>query len=296
MQTLHFNGPGAPRLEQFITKEIPGLAPGMLHKYLRQNKIKLNGKKQPLSTRLAPGDEVRLFLPAAPAGALQVLYEDDGLLAVYKPAGLATNREDGDAPGTLTALATAYAAGRYQPQLCHRLDTGTSGVVLFAKTQAMHNFIVGLMQNQQLTKLYTCVTFGRPQPAAATLQGWHTKNAQKGIVHIGPAPKKGAKPVQTRYTTLAHNGPLALLQVQLITGRTHQIRAHMASVGTPILGDSKYGNQTANRRYKCRYQCLCATEIHFPAQVPPGYEAYAGLRITCEKPWYHQKMLDGAME
>lgn len=297
MQTLKFNGSSTPRLDIYIREQVPHLSPGHLHKYWRQNKIKLNGKRQPLATRLAPGDEVRLYLPpnAGAAPALQVLYEDDALLAVNKPAGLlCLNESAPDAPNTLLAQARQYTGGGFLA-LCHRLDTGTSGVVLLAKTEDMLHWVTGLMREKQLSKTYLAVTVGHPQPAAATLGGWHTKDTASGIVRITKSKTPGAKPAQTQYQTLAASGRLALLRIQLITGRTHQIRAHMASIGTPLLGDSKYGNQQTNRALRCRYQCLCAQQVRFPAQVPPSFSTYEGLCIECEPPWFYNQMLDGTL-
>ncbi|MFV0413638.1 MAG: RluA family pseudouridine synthase [Oscillospiraceae bacterium] len=299
MRRLPFAGPGTPRLDAFILQQEPGLSPGILHKYLRENKIKLNGKKAPLGTRLNSGDEVCLYLPpkAAAAASLEILYEDEQLLAVNKPAGLLTLDENRpENPNTLLARLTQYAAGAFAVRLCHRLDTGTSGVVLAAKTAAAEQMVRGLIQQHRLEKKYVCVTFGHPAPPAATLAGWLSKNEQKGLVFINRQKSPGAKPVETRYKTLARSGRLALLEIQLVTGRTHQIRAHLASIGTPILGDSKYGNLAANRQLKCRYQCLCASEVSFPAELPAGFEACRGLCIACPKPWFFAQVAEGVLQ
>lgn len=308
MKTLRYTG-GAkspPRLDRFIQSALPGLPGGLLHKYLRQNKIKLNGKKQPLSTRLAPGDEVRLYLPQsagenAPAlPALKVLYEDAGLLAAYKPAGLISLREgpeSGAEGDSLLARARAHAAGAYQPLACHRLDTGTSGVLLFAKSPEMLDFFTGLIREHRLQKLYYGLSFGHPAPPAGQMEGWLQKDAQKGLVRVCATARPGAKQAVTAYRTLATSGPLALLELEPRTGRTHQLRAQLAAGGTPLLGDSKYGDLAANRRYRCKYQCLCAAQLRFP-KLPGLPEddpraAYSGLRISCEKPWFYQQAIDG---
>lgn len=299
MHTLHYDGRDAQRLDAYILQQLPYITTGHLHKYWRQNKIKLNGKKQPLAIRLAQGDEIRLYLPpgAGEAPALQVLYEDDNLLAVYKPPGLpCQNEDDMHASHTLLAQAKAYLGPNGQAAaLCHRLDVGTGGVLLVAKTPAMLAWVKELMQDKLLAKTYLGVTVGHPQPPAATLDGWHTKDAAKGFVHITPQKTPGAKAVQTRYETLAVGGHLALLRIHLITGRTHQIRAHLASIGTPLLGDSKYGDIAANRQLRCRYQCLCAYQVRFPAQVAAEHAAYAGLCIECDLPWYYHQVLDGSL-
>ncbi len=285
------SAPAPARLEDFLLSACPGIGKAEWHKYLRQNKIKLNGKRQPLSAPLQAGDLLRLYLPpSAEARAYQshhalpeVLFEDENLLALHKPAGLLSLSEN---PAEDSLLARAQRQYTTPLLPCHRLDTGTSGVLLMAKNEASLHCIRGLLHTRQLEKNYLCVTLGTPSPPAGLLEGYLWKDAQKSQVHIFPAPRPGAKPVKTSYKTLAQNGELALLQVRLHTGRTHQIRAHLASIGCPILGDSKYGQQTANRRYRCRYQCLCAKSLRFPATLPAPYAAYSGLFIEAPDPWF----------
>ena len=148
-----------------------------------------------------------------------------------------------------------------------------------------------------MKKTYLCVTFGRPVPPDATLGGYLLKDADRGIVKIVEDKQPGAKEVETRYETIAVSGRLALLKVQLITGRTHQIRAHMASIGCPILGDSKYGNNAANRELRFKYQALCAWKLRFPAQISdPRFAHLAGRVFHAEKPWYYQQIVDGTLK
>ena len=130
----------------------------------------------------------------------------------------------------------------------------------------------------------------------ATLGGYLLKDADRGIVKIVEDKQPGAKDVETRYETIAVSGRLALLKVQLITGRTHQIRAHMASIGCPILGDSKYGNNTANRELKLKYQALCAWELTMPHFNQPDFEFLSGKTFHAPKPWYYQQVLDGTLK
>ncbi len=186
-----------------------------------------------------------------------------------KPAGLAV---DGPEDDTLLNRALLYLNQQgeykendlYTPALCHRLDTGTSGLVIIAKTPEAEQLFLEVIKNREVKKTYLCVTFGRPTPPDGTLGGYLLKDADRGIVKIVPDKQPGAKDVETQYETVAVSGRLALLKVRLITGRTHQIRAHMASIGCPILGDSKYGNNTANRELKLKYQALCAWELVLP--------------------------------
>ena len=289
------------RLDKYLMDQFPALGPGRLNKALRENKIKLNGKKQPLATRVQNGDVIRLYLsddqlekrPLPPA---VFVYEDDDILIANKPAGIAV---DGPAEDTLRKRVQATLAANGQPPhaaLCHRLDTGTSGLVLLAKNEAAEQFLTQAIKDRAIQKQYLCVTFGRPQPPAALLHDYLRKDAEHGVVRVVSTPAGGAKEILTGYETLAVSGRLALLQVELVTGRTHQIRAHLAHIGCPILGDSKYGNNAANRELKFKYQALCAWELRFPAQIADArFSRLAGRVFRAEEPWYCRQLRDGTL-
>ena len=287
-----------PRLDSALLAQYPQLSPGRLHKYLRENKIKVDGKKLPLSARLPRGSTVRVFLPNLlldkPDGPLFLsarpelcaVYEDSDVLVADKPAGLPVTDEDGRTADTLINRAL----------LCHRLDTGTSGLVLIAKTQQAEALLLHLVKERMIEKKYLCVTYGHPSPAAATLRGYLQKDARQARVRILDTPAPGAKDIVTKYKTLAVSGRLALLEVELVTGRTHQIRAHLASIGCPILGDGKYGNNAANRELKLKYQALCAYSLHFPALLDGSCAALSGKTLYASRPWYYAQVLDGTLK
>lgn len=288
------------RLDQYLMQQFPALGPGRLNKALRENKIKLNGKKQPLSTRVQNGDKIKLFLldeqlePRACPSA-QIVYQDQYLVIAAKPAGVAV---DGAAPDSFVRRVNAALQAEGQPGsavLCHRLDTGTSGLVLLAKTPQAEACLTEAIKQRRIHKRYLCVTFGRPVPPQATLQGYLRKDAERGIVTVLNHPAPGAKEIVTGYETIAVSGRLALLRVDLHTGRTHQIRAHLASIGCPILGDSKYGNHAANRELRLKYQALCAWELGFPQSDDPILAGVSGRVFHAEKPWYYQQVLDGTL-
>ena len=301
MKELHVKSLLPIRLDKYLMEQYPALNLGRLNKALRENKIKLNGKKQPLATRVQNGDVIRLFLnddqlekkPLPPA---VFVYEDDDLIVANKPAGIEV---DGPASDTLLkrVQATLSANGHSaQAVLCHRLDTGTSGLILLAKNKAAEHFLTEAIKARKIQKKYLCVTFGRPQPPVELMHDYLIKDAQRGVVKIVPSPCGGAKEVITGYETLAVSGRLALLEVELVTGRTHQIRAHLAHIGCPILGDSKYGNNTANRELHFKYQALCAWELRFPAQIEqPEFSHLAGRVFHAEKPWYCHQITDGTL-
>ena len=313
MQELHVKSLLPVRLDKYLMEQFPALGLGRLNKALRENKIKLNGKKQPLATRVQNGDVIRVYLlddqlgltsqegpeflqARAPA---EFIYENDDLIVANKPAGIPV---DGDEADTLLnrVLRRLYEEKRWdaahEPRLCHRLDTGTSGLVIIAKTPEAEELFLSAIKNREVQKTYLCVTFGRPMPPDATLGGYLLKDADRGIVKIVEDKQPGAKEVETRYETIAVSGRLALLKVQLITGRTHQIRAHMASIGCPILGDSKYGNNTANRELKLKYQALCAWELTMPRFNQPDFEFLSGKTFRAPKPWYYSQVLDGTLK
>ena len=301
MKELHVKSLLPVRLDKYLMEQYPALGPGRLNKALRENKIKLNGKKLPLSTRVQNGDVIRLFLQdeqleARPLPTAVFVYEDNDILIANKPAGIEV---DGPATDTLLKRVQATLTANGQPGhavLCHRLDTGTSGLVLLAKNREAESFLTGAIKQRRIEKRYLCVTFGHPQPPAALLRDYLLKDAARGVVRVVSSPADGAREILTGYETLAVSGRLALLEVELITGRTHQIRAHLASIGCPILGDSKYGNNAANRELHFKYQALCAWELRFPTQIAEAQFAHlAGRVFHAEKPWYCNQITDGTL-
>mgnify|MGYP002571429986 CR=1 FL=1 len=311
-------------LTYLITEENIGTSPLTIHGFLKgrgySHAVLVSLKKTPegilkngvwarVHDTLSPGDRLLVRLAEEKTSdhivprplPFPVIYEDEDLLIVNKPAGLAVDGPDDD---TLLNRALLYLNQQgeykendvYTPALCHRLDTGTSGLVIIAKTPEAEELFLAAIKSREVKKTYLCVTFGRPTPPDATLGGYLLKDADRGIVKIVEDKQPGAKDVETRYETIAVSGRLALLKVQLITGRTHQIRAHMASIGCPILGDSKYGNNTANRELKLKYQALCAWELTMPHFNQPDFEFLSGKTFHAPKPWYYQQVLDGTLK
>ena len=222
MKELRVNSLLPVRLDRYLMEQFPALTPGRLNKALRENKIKLNGKKQPLSTRVQNGDVVRLYIldekledKGCPSAVL--VYQDEQLVIANKPAGIPV---DGDGPDTLLNRVRTALKAQDQPSraaLCHRLDTGTSGLVLLARTPEAEAFLTRQIKERRITKRYLCVTFGRPIPPSAVLHDYLLKDAEKGTVKVIPSPVSGSKEIITEYETQAVSGRLALLKVTLVT-------------------------------------------------------------------------------
>ena len=291
MKELHVKSLLPVRLDKYLMDQYPALGMGRLNKALRENKIKLNGKRQPLSTRVQNGDTIKLFLTDEqlenrPTPAAVFVYEDDDIIIASKPAGIAVDGPDTDTLIRRVQAKLASEGKATHAVLCHRLDTGTSGLVIFAKTPAALEQMAELIRTRAVRKEYLCVTLGAPVPPAAKLCAYLVKDAKRGMVRVTHARERGAKEIVTRYETLCTSGALALLRVQLVTGRTHQIRVHMSSIRHPLLGDDVYGPK------KCpfpglRGQTLHAMVLGFLHPVSSEY-----MEFTAPLPEYFSEILD----
>ena len=188
-----------------------------------------------------------------------------------------------------------HAEQRFAPALCNRLDRGTEGLVLAAKSYTALRDLNAIIRDDLMKKEYLTITVGAP-PAGRHI-AWLQHSEKNNKVRIHARQCEGYKQIITDVTVIRQNGPFALCRIGLITGRTHQIRAHLAHIGCPILGDSKYGNNAANRELRFKYQALCAWELRFPAQISdPRFAHLAGRVFHAEKPWYYQQILDGTLK
>lgn len=288
--TVHKNEAGQ-RLDKLLAKYLNEAPKSFLYKMLRKKNITLNGKKADGSERTVQGDEIRLFLSdetvakftrhteVAPETktALDIVYENEDILLINKPCGMLSQKavpSDISLVEHLTAYLTAEGSvtsqslRTFRPSICNRLDRNTSGLVAAGKSLAGLQALTELIRNRDIKKYYLCLVKGS-LAEEQLIAGYLVKDGRSNQVRILKEKQRpDALPIRTRYRPLAGNGRTTLLEVELITGRSHQIRAHLASIGHPILGDAKYGDEALNRRLKERFglkhQLLHAWRITFP--------------------------------
>ncbi len=301
------------RLDKFLTKTFPNLPSRVLYKCIRTKDVRLNGARCAPDSRLAPGDSLSLYwqeeyFQQAPKAhdflkaptKLNILYEDSHLMLLDKPPGLIVHPDETYHFDSLIARVQHYLydKGEYQPEqensfapaLVNRIDRNTGGIVMAAKTAAALRILNQKVKDRELQKLYLCVVCGRLKEPSALLTGYLSKNESQNRVYISQKPSPGAKTIRTRYQVLEERGDFSLLQVELLTGRTHQIRAHLASIGHPLAGDGKYGRNALNKPTGFKYQALCSYQLGFRFTTPAEELEYLnGQDFQAGNVWFLQE-------
>lgn len=302
------------RVDKFIQKAAPLLPQSMMYKGLRTKNIKLNRKRCEISTRLSEGDVLELYLPdeffvsdteyeflKAPA-EIDVIYEDENILLIDKKNGLVVH-EDND--GTTDTLVNRmqhylYKKGEYAPSLensftpslCNRLDRNTGGIVIAAKNAEALRILNQKIKDRELEKRYLCITVGVPKKKSDTLTHYLFKDSKTNTVTVSDKKTPQNKTIITKYKVLKTDGELALVEVELLTGRTHQIRAHMAYIGCPLLGDGKYGSNRVNTAYHIKTQALYSYKLKFSFTTDGGILEYLnGKEYQTPKVWFEDKFI-----
>ena len=276
------NGVRLSRFVESVTSQMPR---SLMYKAFRNKRIKVNGKRAEPDTRLAAGDLIELYIndeffppDAAPPKPkpprrqppVTVIYEDRNIAALYKPAHLLCHSDRTGDPNLVDAFAfyleqkgeyDPHAENRFAPAICNRLDRGTEGLVLAAKTYPALRDLNRIIQENLMKKEYLTITVGAP-PAGRHI-AWLQHNEKNNKVRIHARPGDGYKQIITDVTVIRQEGSFALCRIGLITGRTHQIRAHLAYLGHPVLGDIKYGNRKMNAATGLNTQALCAQRLTF---------------------------------
>ena len=281
------------RVDRFLAKAVPLLPASLAQKYLRLKRIKRNGQRVERDTRLCEGDVLQLYINdeffdtpsvdnaylTVTTPQLRIVYEDENILLVDKAAGVPVHPHDGAALGkTLIDHIQAYLYQKkewkpreenaFTPALCNRIDRNTGGIVIAAKTAEALRVMNQKIKDRELEKRYLAIVEGSPKPKSGVLKGYLFKDAAKNRVYVTDTPQKGARSCETRYTTLAVKNGLALVECELITGRTHQIRAQFAHAGHPLLGDGKYGK--TGRHAERAHQALYSYRLTFRFTTDAG--------------------------
>ncbi len=290
--TIGVNDAGQ-RLDRFLAKAVPLLPASLAQKYIRIKRIKRNGARADRDTRLEAGDVLQLYINdeffdkprednaylTVATPKLNIVYEDENILLVDKRPGLAVHPHDGAEYGrTLIDHIQAYlyqkrewsprGENAFTPALCNRIDRNTGGIVIAAKTAEALRVMNQKIKDRELDKRYLAIVEGTPRPQKGTLKGYLFKDAKKNRVFVSDTPQPGAKTCQTNYVTLAAGKDLSLVECELITGRTHQIRAQFAHAGHPLLGDGKYGK--LDKKYDRNYQALYSYKLTFKFTTEAG--------------------------
>ena len=259
------SGADGMKVGLFLRKVLPDVPESIFRKVFADRDVKLDSVRVQKDTVVRAGQCLRVFLPDSGLSgtSLRIVYEDENVLLVNKPAGVSV---ESDSPGTLSLseLCAMHVRARdpaaFIPAPCHRLDNKTSGLCLFAKNGTALDVLLEAFRNRTVEKYYICLVRGIPKPPAAVCSAFLLKDAEKGKVRILDHEVPGARLVVTGYETL-ESGPVSRLRVHLVTGRTHQIRAHLAALGHPVLGDDLYGDRDFNHAQKTRSLRLCAAEL-----------------------------------
>lgn len=286
------------RLDKFLSKAVKGLPTSLMYKYIRTKKIKVNHARTQQNYMLRYGDEIQLFIrdeffasPEKDTGALtrirpklDIVYEDEHIMLLNKRPGVLVHEDTAAAENTLIMHVKAYLAqkGEYDPDaersfapaLCNRIDRNTGGIVIAAKDADALREMNERIRNNELCKCYLCAVHGIPKKKEATLTAYLKKNSADNMVQIADTPQKGFKEIVTKYRVLNEKNGDSLLDVELVTGRTHQIRAHLAHVGYPLLGDGKYGINRADRQFGYKCQALYAYRLRFKPTERDGVLKY----------------------
>ena len=294
------------RVDKFLGKAVPLLPRSLAYKYLRIKRIKRNGKRCDPADKLEAGDVLELYINdefflenheeplflRAPE-QLSIVYEDENILLADKPAGLLVHEDDKEEVDTLInrILCYLYKRGEYDPRrensfvpaLCNRIDQYTSGIVIAAKNADSLRILNEKIRSREVKKSYLCLVHGIPEPRSALLRDYLVKDSDTNTVSVSHQQTPGSKTILTKYRVLKTGqlggGPVSLVEVELKTGRTHQIRAHMAFIGHPLVGDTKYGRQRQTRASGFTHQALCSYRLEFAFNGGGGALSYLNGKV-----------------
>ena len=302
------------RLDKFIAKAAPVLPKNLMYKYIRLKRIKVNGKKSDIAFRLKENDVVEMYINdeffeatenkydflKAPK-SLDIIYEDENIILLNKKAGVLSHPDEGEYVDTLITRVQRYLYEKgefdpknetsFAPALANRIDRNTGGIVIAAKNAEALRILNEKIKDRQLEKRYLCVVVGRPAEKHAVLTSYMIKDENKNKVRVYNKPVDGGKTMITEYTVLETRNSLSLVDVILHTGRTHQIRAHFAHIGCPLLGDGKYGTNDINKKFGgYKKQLLYSYKLTFRFSTDAGLLSYLnGKTFEAEDVWFRDE-------
>ncbi len=251
------------KLDKFLKDNISTLSNNLFYKTLRKKDIKINGKRVSENVTVFENDEILVYIPdylLENKLTLDIIYEDNNILLINKPSNIEVTGQD-----SLTEVVhKLYSSCEFKPMPCHRLDRNTSGLILFAKNTQALEILLDKFKHHEIEKHYLALVYGIPQKKNERLISYLFKDSSKSFVYISDVPKKGYQKIITSYSLIeSFDNNTSLLDIEIETGRTHQIRAHLAHIGLPIIGDGKYGINEINKKFKVKAQKLVSYKLIF---------------------------------